>query len=611
MKVKLFLSNKNIRNVALVLSIYCITLSANISSDSLQVRALSRDTSKIKHTLPISNGYAGAEYAINSREFINFYPHIYASYSQNQKTNKLISSIKPIITYKGKALSLNRLQSERFGYLPGTSITEHVMRGDNFKYTQFGFCPFYINRAFWVLYFVVESAEVDQFALNIETNKESPRVNIGKWSYAEGNKRWLCIIISSKQNSGGGYQDVNSFHKQHPGFEALLKEIKWWETWHESTIDPKIPGGSKQRYYYQAVTTLKMSQCRESGKPKGQILATLQPGRAWTYLMDQCYATQAFLKSGHFQEAREALQFVLNNKAGKYKTYYWFNTDYGIGRDYLLSVSKYFGNGEETSDSTETGPNIELAGFGLVLSNIEDYVKTTRDIKFLRYYWEKIRYQIADVLLHSIDNTGLIRKDSGPWRIHLPGKHFTYTSICAYRGLLATNWMATKMGEEKYAGKCQEAAHKIRESIEGDLFRERQNILKGNLEGRIPEQYADGSVIESINFIFSPQDRISQAALNTINQYLRKDNSPFYTNKMHDDNFKDNLFINLRLALALQILRKNQLAEQIIEKIMIRSNKYGFALPAFYIDGRPDGKGPMIGRGAANIILYYGENNDK
>ena len=599
---------QKIYNILILLSLAGILVGAQTQdADTLDLRK----SNSLK--LPLSNGISGAYYNSQSRQFTNFYSHLYAQASDEHQSEPVISSITPIVTHNGDQKSIEKMPGKKIEYVPGTGIVRHSLQDSSFRLTQYGFCPFYVNHPLWVIYIVLESDRINEYALNIKIENKSLRANVGKWSYVKDNKRWLYVVVSSSdQDEQGDFHTVNNFKNRHSGFSALLQEIDWWESWHEQSTQPRVFEKIKKQFYYQALTHIKMAQSREKGAARGQIFSSLNPGSSWTYLTDQTYATEALLKSGHIQEARQSLQFLLdNNKCGKFKKYEWFDKNYGIGQDYVLSVSKYFGKGAEASDSTQSGPNIELAGFGLVLANIEDYVKTTNDIQFLEFYWEKIRYQIADILIRSIDETGLIRKESGPWRIHLPGKHFTYTSVSAYRGLLAANWMATKMGDESFAVECKLAAKKLRTNIEDKLYLENQNVLKGNLEGRIPIEYSDGSVIEAINFLSSPQDKISKAVLNTINKNLKfNDDPPAYSNLMHENRSRDNLFINLRLALALQKMRKTDQAQAIMNKIIRRAEKQGFLLPCYY-EQNSGGERALIGRGAANIILYYNEQSSE
>ena len=100
------------------------------------------------------------------------------------------------------------------------------------------------------------------------------------------------------------------------------------------------------------------------------ILASLSPGQWHSgWVRDACYAIVALARSGHFTEAKAALNFFLDAEAGKYRSYVG-------GVDYRVSTVRYFGDGEEESDySGQTTRNIETDGWGLVLWAARNYVE--------------------------------------------------------------------------------------------------------------------------------------------------------------------------------------------------------------------------------------------
>ena len=143
-----------------------------------------------------------------------------------------------------------------------------------------------------------------------------------------------------------------------------------------------------------------MSQVREKSEGYGQVLASLIPGE-WSiaWVRDGSYSIKALIDSGHYQEAKEALNFFLNAKTKQnsdgtnyfQKNYIESNNTsapiYGLNTklssNYLLSVCRYFGDGSEDSDYNDNGPNIEFDGWGLVLWVLDDYINQTHDYSFL------------------------------------------------------------------------------------------------------------------------------------------------------------------------------------------------------------------------------------
>jgi GH15 family glucan-1,4-alpha-glucosidase len=149
---------------------------------------------------------------------------------------------------------------------------------------------------------------------------------------------------------------------------------------------------------------------------------------------DQAFAVEALLSSGHIDEARRALQFIMNGRSGRYKIFQWNNQNVGIGVDYAVSIFRYLGNGVEESVLDDNGLTMHLDGLGLTLWNINRYVEITEDTKFLKYYWPKISRNIADVLPNLIDASGLVRSEPGPWEKTLPYKTLhLYSGLCLSR----------------------------------------------------------------------------------------------------------------------------------------------------------------------------------
>ena len=128
---------------------------------------------------------------------------------------------------------------------------------------------------------------------------------------------------------------------------------------------------------------LKMGQLREPGRGRGQILASLVPG-AWriAWVRDMAYAILGLVRAGHLAEAKLALEFMLNAEMRRDgdRNFYDVNfieRDLGVtlSADYAISVTRYFGDGTEESDSNAAGPNIEFDNWGLFLWALGAYVE--------------------------------------------------------------------------------------------------------------------------------------------------------------------------------------------------------------------------------------------
>jgi len=177
-------------------------------------------------------------------------------------------------------------------------------------------------------------------------------------------------------------------------------------------------------------------------------------------------------RMGHVDEANAAVQFWKNAKVGAYESY--------VGHPYYVSVVRYFGDGEEESDTNADGPNIELDGFGLSTWAAHAAKSTAFDAN-------------ADVLRALVDpGNGLIAADSSIWEVHWTGKqkHYAYTSIAAARALC-------EAGDAKGAVAIRDAIVKNLVLPSGGLAQSLEELAASGGSGAGAH---DAAVIEAVNF---------------------------------------------------------------------------------------------------------------
>jgi len=564
------------------------------------------------YQLPFTNGIGAANYDVEACEFNHFYPHIYRQYDDTTVTQLILAGAKPILYHEGNTIFLDTLRSIRAGYLSGTGIIKHVLQGQDFQLTLYAFAPFRISKAMWIFFLVLESDKIDQYALNFIFRQLDPYMNVGKWSYQRGRQKWLTMFLYYPgQGTITRQEFLRKYKNEHPGFSALTAEIDWWQQWQAQTRRPDQISATQKRLYHQSLAFIKMAQCREEFPARGQIIASLPPGKGnWTYALDQAYAVEALLDAGHSAEALQALQFLMNSRCGKYTHFEWQGHDYGIGQNYAVSVSAYLGNGTENSHHNENGPNINLGGFGLTLWNLRHYIEVSDDIVFLEYYWNRISGGIADVLIALVDSIGLVSVDSGPWQKHLPGKHYTYTSACAYRGLLDAAYLARLINRVDQAEKYESTANRIRQAIEEHLYLPEKNIVKGNLEDNNPDNYLDASTIELVNWIFTSQDEISQATMTLLNDYLAMDNGSVGYHRRAGGTWYDrqeDVFIDLRVANAYLKMTEFGRAQTLISWVTQQAHHNFYILPEFFGEHHSGYEGaiPSCGRATGAYISLF------
>ncbi|MCK6545027.1 MYXO-CTERM sorting domain-containing protein [Myxococcota bacterium] len=221
--------------------------------------------------------------------------------------------------------------------------------------------------------------------------------------------------------------------------EALLEaERAGWRAWHAQGLWPVTRSDAEDRIARQSVAMLRMGQVREPGTPHGQIVASLPPGR-WdiTWLRDGLFAVEALTRTGHHDEARAALDFLKRGPFGEYESY--------VGMPYGLSITRYYGDGEEESDWNNSGPNIELDGFGMYLEAAALHVAESGDTAWFTANRAHVDGLVADVLVRYRDEeTRLVAGDSSIWETHWRNggrQRWSFTSGRAVRGL--ADWAST------------------------------------------------------------------------------------------------------------------------------------------------------------------------
>lgn len=252
----------------------------------------------------------------------------------------------------------------------------------------------------------------------------------------------------------------------------------------------------------QAVSLFKMSQVSDKEifpYSHGQVMAALRPG-LWHegWVRDGVYIIEGMYKMGLKDEAKKAMEFMLKAPNGRYKNFVYKGKTFGPSIDYQISLTGYYGNGNENCDPIpDGGPNIEYDDFGLFLTTFCNYVNETGDFAFYKKWNEIITKKLADVILDVIDeNNSLIKPDSGPWEHHLDlTKQYTFTSGVNARGLELFAELQKKQGlpYQKYL----DASQKIKNAILKNMLVNNE-YFKGNADDKnlSDHEYWDGGAHE-------------------------------------------------------------------------------------------------------------------
>ena len=410
---------------------------------------------------------------------------------------------------------------------------------------------------------------------------------------------------------------IDTFIAARTPAQVLADALMEWETWR--TPPPTLLSDDERRVYRQAESTLRMAQIREpylevpKQKGHGMILASLPPG-IWHigWVRDATYATVALTKMGHLAEARDSLRFFLSSEAGSYASY--------AGGPYRISVTRYFGNGQEESDWNDKGPNIEFDGWGLYLWALRQYLDAAGDGALLdekldtgELTRDVLRSGVGEPLIRNVGPGGLVLADTSIWESHWDlRKQYAFTSLAAARGLCDLASVEARYGDAAHAGLARGQAAQVRAGIRASLL-DQSLLLGGSKEGLAGGTYHDAAVLEAFNWeIFGSDDALYPATLSGLDKALKL---PSLGYKRNDDGLtkydsNEWIFVDLRTAGAFRMRGNATRADEIVGWVTAQARVNYDLIPelfnAFPEDGplwSYAGATPMVGFGAAAYIL--------
>jgi len=332
----------------------------------------------------------------------------------------------------------------------------------------------------------------------------------------------VAVLFDADGNATAARTAWSSFAGADDAETLLGRVLSDWDGWRQP-----VPGGlnaNEVKVWRQSEAVLRMGQTLESWsespkrKSHGMILASLPPG-GWHsgWVRDAVYAIVALSRTGHFDEAKKALDFFLDAEAGKYASYFG-------DVPYRISTVRYFGNGEEEADySGQPTRNIEIDGWGLFLWAARVYVDSSGDVGWLSEttrkgdtVYDAIKSGVAEALAANLETTGMAIADASIWEVHWGNReHFLYTTAAAARGFCDMAALARRVDEmddrDRYEGLSEAAVDSIRTH-----FIDQNNVLAGSIE-RLARgtNYRDGAVVEAFTWgLIEPGDPIMNATLN-------------------------------------------------------------------------------------------------
>jgi GH15 family glucan-1,4-alpha-glucosidase len=443
-------------------------------------------------------------------------------------------------------------------------------------------------------------------------------------SLGAGGSAWYGLVMVAGKDKAALTKLLDGYIKGRGAKQLLDDELAAWQAWQKKTISPVGLSADEQAVYAQALATLRMGQCLEpndpppgQAAPHGQLVASLPPGKwdiAW--VRDGAYAIAALARAGHLQEAEDGLTFMLRGKAG---TYVCCDSKGGpyVGTPYAISVTRYYGDGTEESDSNADGPNVEFDNFGLFLWAAGETVTrmpTSEAQAFLAAWYTKLTTGVADVLIKLIDPaTGLLRADSSIWEHHWDNgkrRQHTYSNVMAVAGLWQMSKLATLHGKSADAAKYQQASTTLSTFVAQKLVDPKTSILISDLDSlsQGPAGYMDAAVVEAFNFeVLPPAGKVADQTLKAFDQHLGLTTGPGYKRNDDGDTYDEREWVVMDLRVASTCFARKEAArgQKLLDWITGQAKANHDLIPELLDEKTAAfaGEIPMIGFGAGAYAL--------
>lgn len=548
--------------------------------------------------LTTSNGLISAVYNSQSNTVENVYPHIFSAYDSASFVQPFVSGISPGITEKPLAVY----------YLQNTHVIEAKYKRFVIDYTAS------FSNADKVFYIVVRGAApaIANITFKNDSVKGLEKQTITRHSGTKTEKYFLYGFTDINHTDAGLAQAVARI-KSAP-VSLIDSEVAYMQGVFARSRFPANIKPAERAMLEQSVAVLKMAQVGDKEVfplAKGQILASLRPG-VWSisWVRDAAFAIGALTKLGLYAEARKGLEFMLRaTPTNQYKHYiHTDGKDYGIGVDYQISITRYFGNGREESDFDPRGPNIEIDDFGLFLEAFSDYVQSSGDIEFYKKWQSVLQIKVADAIIYNINAQNIIRADSGPWEHHLPGRSFVFTSGVCSVGLEKFAVLQQQQGFESAAYFA--AAKRLYDGVMTHMLYENR-LIKGNAQDQLPSDhyFYDGATFELFANGFIKDTTLFLAHMQAYDQQLRVQSGSKmgYIRFNSDDTYENQEwpFASMRVAVAQMIFGNRAEAKRLMHRVTDIAGHNYHLIPEIIAmqDGAYKGAIPMVGYGAGAYIL--------
>jgi GH15 family glucan-1,4-alpha-glucosidase len=457
---------------------------------------------------------------------------------------------------------------------------------------------------------------------------EQPRQDLA------GGRAWALVSLEDDDELEATVREFNRWQAGLSPRNLAKREIAEVEHWR---VKPTVHfTDEKERHLWrQSEILLRMAQSREPNRPgrysNGLIVAALPDGLWFTpWVRDMAYATLAFTRMGHRDEARAALLAYFNAQPT------------GVMRaetrdfDYQVSVVRYFGDGSEEPFFTEEGvPNIEFDDWGLVLWVLGEYERQYNDVALLHVpayrgkVYESARDYVVKPLLANLDPIGqgsIVSADTSIWEEHQKDKkHFAFSTAMAIVGLKNFAEVAHSAGDEATRTKVLNQVTLLEQGFNAAFIREGK--LRGTMEAG-EKNDIDGALLPIINLgvVTDPavvRDTVERMELLKVASGGYRRVRSNYTDPAIFEYWYERqefLFVDFSLAELYRRLGRNADADAILERIVSKAAADHNHIPEMYVAlpcqlfpgelGDPTGALPIVGYGSGAFVLHILEREE-
>ncbi len=564
--------------------------------------------------LPSANGLSYISFNLKTGIVDRFQPHVPDIWDVGQISPNLVNKIDCRIRIQGKEINLSRLPISHAGYLNGTGIIRVEYDTKKLKLVLYVWAPMILEQK--AVMMVVHIPDARPFHLDpedvqpyIET-KNADMLFVRNQEF-EKQGFWVggIVLFTKGYKSETIGKIKKSLQATQPNL-LLDAEQRWWMHWHRLSSVPSEIICEKYEVLRQSAAFIKMAQCREPGPSNGQIVNSLSPTESKIATpREMAYAIIALSRMGYFTTAKTALDFLLRAGGGQFEKFRYRKTQWGMGQPYLISLSYYAGLGYERARFVGGNPILHYDGQGLFLWALMEYYKHSTDNDYIAHNWLMVKQLVIDPLVHSIDETGLVREDSGWWDMAPPGEHFTFTSLCAFQGLNSAAMLAHTLGHNELAAIYTKKAADLRANILTKLTIGKSLTMARSLETKKYPMFLDGSTVEALNWgVVDPFWKTARSISKGLDVFFRVGSEQrgfalgYSANNKRMD---ESPFITLRAVQALRKLGEKDRANNLLDWVIAQASLNSEMIPKYLSTASADyvGAYPMTGLGAAAYIM--------